>query len=436
MRYSFVDLETTGGNREGNKITEIAIINYDGAQIEGEWTTLINPERSIPWSITQLTGIDNAMVESAPRFYEVAKKIVELTQDRILVAHNAFFDYRFLQREFSELGFTFQRDVMCTVRLSRKAFPGLQSYSLSNLSRYFQIPREAEHRALDDTRACLAVFQKIQKVSQVSITEDPQKPLPQKLELHDIERLPQTPGTYFFYTEKGLLLYVGKAKNIKARVKSHFQKAGDKKREQEIREHVARIEFMEWGSDLVASLMEFYFIKTLRPTLNRANRKTQFRYILTLNTESEPGAELRVSTIKDDDEVSLRFGSRQFAQDARERIYKEAFAVEADGLFFVDKMRQFRRVLGSEQVIDRLKEKMQPRELLSGDHVIREKGRTPGEFSQVVIQNGELKEIQLVQSDGEVEVHRIESYPDLKRIVARYLTSSQYSRDSATAPEE
>lgn len=429
MRYSFVDIETTGGNREGNKITEIAIINYDGESIEEEWSSLINPERSIPWSITQLTGIDNAMVESAPRFFEVAKKIVELTQDRIFVAHNAFFDYRFLQREFSELGFTFQRDVMCTVRLSRKAFPGLQSYSLTNLSRYFQIHRIAEHRALDDTKACLVVFQKIQQVSELTISDDPQKPLPQKLELIDIERLPQTPGTYFFYTEKGLLLYVGKAKNIKSRVKSHFQKAGDKKREQELRGHVARIEFLEWGSDLVASLMEFHFIKTLKPSLNRANRKTQFRYTLILSSESEPGAELRVSTVKDDEDVSLRFGSRKFAQQAREKIYKEAFALEADGLFFVDQMRQFRRVLGGDQVIERLREKMQPRELISGDHVIREKGRTPSEFSQVVIKNGELTEIQMIQADGEVEVHRIESYPDLKRIVARYLTNSPHSHD-------
>lgn len=424
MRYSFVDIETTGGNKEGNKITEIAIINYNGSEVEGEWSSLINPERSIPWSITQLTGIDNAMVESAPRFFEIAKKIVELTDDRVFVAHNAFFDYRFLQREFSELGFSFQRDVMCTVRLSRKAFPGLQSYSLSNLSKYFQIPRESEHRALDDTRACLSVFQKIQKVSELTILDDPQKVLPQKLELQDIERLPQTPGTYFFYTEKGLLLYVGKAKNIKMRVKSHFQKAGDKKREQELREHVARIEFMEWGSDLVASLMEFHFIKTLRPALNRANRKIQFRYTLTLHPESEPGAELRVSTVKDGEEVSLRYGSRKFAQEARERIYKEAFALEADGLFFIDQMRQFRRLLGETQVMERLRSKMQPRELLSGDHVIREKGRTPGEFSQVVIKNGELKEIQLIQSDGEVEIHKIESYPDLKRIVARYLIKS------------
>lgn len=423
MRYSFVDIETTGGNRDGNKITEIAIINYDGSEITESWSTLINPERSIPWSITQLTGINNSMVESAPRFFEVAKKIVELTEDRILVAHNAFFDYRFLQREFSELGFSFQRDLLCTVRLSRKAFPGLKSYSLSNLSKYFQIERLAEHRAMDDTKACLEVFQKIQKVDHELITSDKSKPLPARLDPHDIERLPESAGNYFFYTEKGHLLYVGKAKNIRQRVKGHFQKAGSNKREKELREHVAKIDFKEWGSELVASLMELHFIKTLRPSLNRASRKISFRYSLALHPESEPGSELRVSTLKD--ESPLKFGSRKSAQEAREKIYKDAFAVDADSLFFIDQMRQFRRILGEDQVIQRLREKMMPKELLRGDHIIKEKGRSDSEFIQVVILAGELKEIQIIQMNGDMDIHQIESYPDLKRIVLNYLRNEQ-----------
>jgi DNA polymerase III subunit epsilon len=427
MRYSFVDIETTGGNRDGNKITEIAIINYDGSEITESWSTLINPERSIPWSITQLTGINNSMVESAPRFFEVAKKIVELTEDRILVAHNAFFDYRFLQREFSELGFSFQRDLLCTVRLSRKAFPGLKSYSLSNLSKYFQIERLAEHRAMDDTKACLEVFQKIQKVDHELITSDKSKPLPAKLDPHDIERLPESAGNYFFYTEKGHLLYVGKAKNIRQRVKGHFQKAGSNKREKELREHVARIDFKEWGSELVASLMELHFIKTLRPSLNRASRKISFRYSLALHPESEPGSELRVSTLKD--ESPLKFGSRKSAQEAREKIYKDAFAVDADGLFFIDQMRQLRNVLGNEEVFKRLKVKMNPVDLLKGDYVIQKPGPKQHDLIEVIIKSGELKEVRSIDNNGEVEIYPLESYPDMLRIVTRYLTSSPHSPD-------
>ena len=162
-RYAVVDIETTGMNREGNKITEVAIVCVDDGVVTEEWSSLINPECPIPWGITKLTGINDDMVSGAPKFYGVAKKIVELTEGRTFVAHNAFFDYRFLQREFSDLGYTFQREVLCTVRLGRKAFPGLPSYSLHNLSRHFQLTRLAEHRALDDAKACWEIFRRVQE---------------------------------------------------------------------------------------------------------------------------------------------------------------------------------------------------------------------------------------------------------------------------------
>ena len=160
-RYAMVDIETTGANSAGHKVTEVAIVCVDDGLITEEWCSLVNPERPIPWGITRLTGIDNNMVAAAPQFYRLAKKIVELTEGRQFVAHNASFDYRFLQREFSELGYTFEREVICTVRLARKAFPGLSSYSLHHLSRHFELVRLAEHRALDDAKACWEIFKRI-----------------------------------------------------------------------------------------------------------------------------------------------------------------------------------------------------------------------------------------------------------------------------------
>jgi DNA polymerase III epsilon subunit family exonuclease len=420
-KYCIVDIETTGGNRDGNKITEVAILCVDDGVVTEEWSSLINPECPIPWGITKLTGINDAMVAEAPKFYGVAKKIVELTERRTFVAHNAFFDYRFLQREFSELGYSFQREVLCTVRLARKAFPGLPSYSLHNLSRHFQLTRLAEHRALDDTKACWEIFRRVQERAPSAIVEAAPKPLPPELDDGTLERLPTTPGTYFFYTRQGLLLYVGKAKCIRDRVKSHFQTAGSSKRDLEIRQHVARVEAREWGSDLVASLMELHFIKTLRPVMNRASRKVNFRYTLTLHPSAPPGDEVRVSTTTDED--ASRWGSRVMAQAARTRVYQEAFAVEADGLFFVEKMRQFHQILGAEKVMARLAEKMSPEAVLSGDHEIEGPGRRADEKSFVVVRQGQLQEVRFVDAHGEVEIHPLENYPDMKRLVVRHLAS-------------
>jgi len=130
--YSIIDIETTGGSPRNDKITEIAIFIHDGVKIIDQFVTLINPERSIPYFITSLTGISNEMVEDAPKFYEVAKQIVELTEGKTFVAHNANFDYHFIRQEFKNLGYTFKRNVLCTVKLSRRLIPGLRSYSLAD----------------------------------------------------------------------------------------------------------------------------------------------------------------------------------------------------------------------------------------------------------------------------------------------------------------
>ncbi|MBL7774766.1 MAG: 3'-5' exonuclease, partial [Saprospiraceae bacterium] len=160
-KYAIIDVETTGGAARYERITEIAIVLHDGEQVLDSFSTLINPERSIPWNITQITGITDEMVAHAPKFYEVAKQIVEWTEGAIFVAHNVSFDYNFVREEFARLGYTFTRKQLCTVRLSRKVFPGLPSYSLSNLKQYFGIQAEKSHRALDDTLATVQVFERI-----------------------------------------------------------------------------------------------------------------------------------------------------------------------------------------------------------------------------------------------------------------------------------
>ena len=156
--FSIIDIETTGGNPKKDRITEICILTHDGIQIVNEFTTLINPECNIPPFITRLTGIDNRMVKEAPPFYKVAKQIVELTEGTTFVAHNAPFDYGFVKAEFSSLGFNYERNTLCTVRLSRKLLKGRSSYSLGNLCAWLGIENEARHRAAGDAYATAKLF--------------------------------------------------------------------------------------------------------------------------------------------------------------------------------------------------------------------------------------------------------------------------------------
>jgi hypothetical protein len=155
--------------------------------------------------------------------------------------------------------------------------------------------------------------------------------------------------------------------------------------------------------------------------MNRASRKINFRYTLSLHPQAAPGSEVRVSTTTD--EEAPRFGSRKMAEAARARVYQEAFAVEADGLFFVEKMRQYRTVLGDEAVAQRLQEKISPHQILLSENEIPLPGRTPREQAFVIIREGRLQEVQLIDEQGEVEIYPLEDYPDMRRLVAKFTTA-------------
>lgn len=157
--YTIIDIETTGNSFLSGKITEIAIYVHDGFNVIESFSSLINPECYISPFITNLTGIDNEMVKDAPKFYEIARKIIELTNNRIFVAHNVSFDYKFIKEEFNKLGYNFERKTMCTVRMSRKYLPGHRSYSLGNICRDLEIPIVGRHRAAGDALATTKLFE-------------------------------------------------------------------------------------------------------------------------------------------------------------------------------------------------------------------------------------------------------------------------------------
>ena len=156
--YAVLDIETTGGKFNEEGVTEIAIYKFDGHEIVDQFISLVNPERPIQEFVVKLTGINNKMLRNAPKFYEVAKRIVEITKDCILVAHNSAFDYRILRTEFQRLGFDFERNTLCTVELSQQLIPDQPSYSLGKLTHSLGIPIADRHRATGDAIATVKLF--------------------------------------------------------------------------------------------------------------------------------------------------------------------------------------------------------------------------------------------------------------------------------------
>lgn len=283
--YCIIDIETTGNGLKGNKITEISIFKFDGENVQEEYTSLVNPQCPIPYFITGLTGIDDEMVRNAPTFAEIAHHINTITQDSIFVAHAVNFDYGVIKEEFRQLGIDFTRKKLCTVRLSRKLIPGLQSYSLGKLCSAVGIPITDRHRARGDAKATVTLFKKLlQKpdadtvISSFLNSRSQEATLPPNLDRSIVEEIPQEPGVYFFQDEKRNIIYVGKAKNLKKRVLGHFYD----KSEYEIKmcREVAHIDIELSGNELIALLMESAAIKKHFPKFNRAQKRTARQYAI------------------------------------------------------------------------------------------------------------------------------------------------------------
>lgn len=274
--YAIIDIETTGGNASRERITEIAIYIHDGKSIVNEYSTLVNPECKVPPFVARLTGISDEMLVDAPKFYEVARNIVEITEGCTFVAHNAAFDYSFIKQEFLNLGYKYKKPVLCTVKMSRKLLPGHKSYSLGNLCNNLGIPITSRHRAAGDALATVKLFERLLSVDP-TLNQIPTDGLHPSLDRSVFNRLPSTAGVYYFHDENGKLLYIGKSKNIHARVLSHFQNNSSNKAI-EMRSGTAHISFEETGSELIALLHESAEIKKHKPLFNRRQRRTLYKY--------------------------------------------------------------------------------------------------------------------------------------------------------------
>ena len=276
--YAIVDIETTGGFASANDITEIAIVLHDGQQVTEVYETLIKPSVPIPYFIQSLTGIHSAMVAEAPVFEEVAEKIFEKLRGRIFVAHNVNFDYSFVKHHLSKAGLDLTVPKLCTVRLSRMVFPSLPSYSLGNLCRNFGITIEHRHRAGGDAQATARLFDHILDNGGLPFIEEflkkksKEQSLPPNLSRDQIEKLPYCPGVYYFHDQKGKIIYVGKAKNIKFRVSSHFTHNGTGRQRQEFLRNIYSVTYQHCGTELMAFILENVEIRKHWPKYNSSQK--------------------------------------------------------------------------------------------------------------------------------------------------------------------
>ncbi len=408
-KFAVVDIETTGGMVKRDRIIEIGIVLMQNDQIIDQFQSLVHPERSIPYNITQITGIRDEMVQNAPKFYEIAREIIEWTEGHIFVAQNVRFDYGFIRREFEQLGYTYSRRLLCTARLARRLHPNLKRYNLDNLIRYYQVTCKNRHRALDDARATADILSLMLREKQVDFQIKhlvnqgiKESRLPKNISLERLHEIPEDPGVYYLHDRYGDIVYVGKSKNIKKRIFEHFASISNKATL--MQQFVDEFSYTLTGSELIALLLEADEIKRLNPYLNKAQRKKPQNYILRQQNDDDGYINLGLTKInKETASGEITFtvrshGTQFLKQIAKEfqLCYSKLGLEKGSGPCFAYNIGQcLGACLGKEDsnhyndrvalALDRLNRK------LSGSFFIVEEGREPGEKSVVWVENGSFK---------------------------------------------
>jgi DNA polymerase-3 subunit epsilon len=298
-RFAIVDIETAGfapGGAPG--ITEIAIIIYENGRVVDTFETLLNPECELNPYVIKLTGITEEMVSRAPLFSEVADEIASITEGCVFVAHSVNFDFSYIHAAFKSCGMDYQRQKLCTVRLSRKLIPDQSSYSLGKLCKGLGIELENRHRAMGDAAATVLLFEKCleydteQFIYKSLKRNSRETTLPPLLPKAVFDSLPEKTGVYYFHDANGKVIYVGKAVNIKSRIAGHFTSRADKLA---FFTSIANITYTICGTELIALLLEAAEIKKNFPPFNKAQKISNAVYILTSYTDTKGIQHLLIS---------------------------------------------------------------------------------------------------------------------------------------------
>lgn len=444
--YAILDIESTGGKYNEEGITEIAIYKFDGHEIVDQFISLVNPERKIQSFVVGLTGINNEMLHHAPKFYEVAKRIVEVTEGCIVVAHNAKFDYRMLRLEFDRLGYDFDRKTLCTVKLSKKLLPGFESYSLGKLVRKLGIPITDRHRASGDALATVKLFKLLlekdadKEIISSNLKLNTISSVDQKL-IRLIDNLPNSVGVYYFSDGDGQIIYVGKSKDIKKRANQHFTSDAPKSRE--IQEHVVSVDFEKTGNELLALLKENQSIKKLKPKFNSALKKDLFTHGLYVYKDQSGYLNLTISKLKEEGNYITSFTNYQQGKAFLERAV-ENFELcqkltglhKTKGACFNYTIKQCHGACVKEETPEsyneRVKQLVDFYDYHNKNMIIQDRGRHPGEKSVVLIENGELSGAGYTELNFQIEnisilrniINPMQNDRDAQHIIQSYLRKS------------
>ncbi len=403
--YAILDIETTGGKYNEEGITEIAIYKFDGHKVVDQFSSLVNPEKPIQPFVINLTGINNEMLRQAPKFYEVAKRIIEITDNCILVAHNALFDNRILTTEFDRLGYNFEKETLCTVELAKKLIPDMPSYSLGKLVRALGIPLSDRHRAQGDAKATVALFKMLlaKDTSKEIITEtlrkDPKRQLEPKL-LDIIQNAPSETGVYYMHNEAGKIIYIGKSKNIKKRLTQHF--TSDNRKSKKIQLEVKSVTYEKTGSELIALLKESEEIKQNKPIFNRALRRTIFTHQLTSFIDENGYINLKIEKADGGKKAIVTFSNYQQAKLSLFKITEEnQLCQKLTGLYTTKKScfnYSIKECTGAciekespEEYNNRVTAFLEKRSYENQNMLIIDRGREIEEHSVILIENGVYK---------------------------------------------
>ncbi|MDX1362595.1 exonuclease domain-containing protein [Arenibacter latericius] len=443
--YSIIDIETTGNGIKGNKITEISIFNFDGKEIVDEFTSLVNPECEIPYFITGLTGIDDTMVRDAPKWEEIADKVLEMTQDTIFVAHSVNFDYNVIKNEFLNIGITYTRKKLCTVRLSRKLIPGFNSYSLGKLCSSLNIPLTDRHRARGDAHATVLLFKRLittegaEAVFKTFLNSRSQEAtLPPGLPKEDFEKLPNSAGIYYFRDKNGAIIYIGKAINIKKRVLGHFYNKSNK--ENLLCKATHQIDYELSGSELVALLMESDAIKQHYPKFNISQKRNSKEYAIFTYKDRNNITHIAYNNVKMVADPICTFNNitecRSFLEELCQshKLCPKFCHLQENTLscshYSISSCQGICReketnIIYNKRVEEAIKE-VKEKNL---NIIITEEGRQPNEKAFVLINDGQYKGFGFIEKseqitsleDLEIYLERKKENLDTKRIIAGYL---------------
>jgi len=441
--YAIIDVETTGLKAATEKIIDIAILLHDGHKVVDEFQSLINPECNIPANITRLTGINNEMVKQAPKFWEVARDIVLMTRDKTFVAHNVNFDYSFVRKEFSELGYSFKRRKLCTLQLSRKLLPGKRSYSLGNICEELGCDIQDRHRAYGDARATALLFTHLMALD---LRENQHNQPKGMSELSIIRNLPASTGVYYFLDDQGDVIYVGKSKNIRSRILSHFQDAHTR-RSQNMLEQIHDINYETTGSELIALLKESHEIKQYKPMFNRRQRRSSIDFGVFHYYDPSGYIRFQVRRNKEDKGLLAAFSSYREARaylfnlcEKHHLCQKLCGLYESAGACFYYHVNQCKGACVGEESAESYNQRaLLAIESLNMEHenfFIVETGRNPEERAIVQIENNHYKGYGYIDDFGyqenvEILGDVVSYFPDnqdIQRILRHYLRTCNHFR--------